>query len=72
MKNNLMILVMAASISCLNAQSKKTKDKRAIKQLCGCFEVSFNFFRNVSLLQRFFLRSFRNQNGWGIGIGDGR
>jgi hypothetical protein len=27
----------------LNAQSKKTKDKKAIKEMCGCFEVTFNF-----------------------------
>ncbi|CAL2104508.1 conserved exported protein of unknown function [Tenacibaculum sp. 190130A14a] len=27
----------------LNAQSKKTKDREAIKKMCGCFEVTFNF-----------------------------
>ncbi|MGY0406759.1 MAG: DUF6607 family protein [Polaribacter sp.] len=26
----------------VNAQSKKTKDKNAIKKTCGCFEVTFN------------------------------
>tara|TARA_B100000809_G_scaffold183970_1_gene181900 strand:- start:1660 stop:2559 length:900 start_codon:yes stop_codon:yes gene_type:complete len=26
-----------------NAQSKKTKDQTAIKKMCGCFEVTFNF-----------------------------
>ncbi|MEO9570920.1 MAG: DUF6607 family protein [Polaribacter sp.] len=25
------------------AQSKKTKDQNAIKEMCGCFEVTFNF-----------------------------
>ncbi len=27
----------------VNAQSKKSKDKSAIKEMCGCFEVTFNF-----------------------------
>lgn len=26
-----------------NAQSKKKKDQKAIKNMCGCFEVTFNF-----------------------------
>ena len=26
-----------------NAQSKKTKDQNAIKSMCGCYEVTFNF-----------------------------
>ncbi len=31
------------SILILNAQNKKTKDIDAIKSMCGCFEVTFNF-----------------------------
>ena len=27
----------------LNAQSRKIKDREAIKKMCGCFEVTFNF-----------------------------
>ena len=27
----------------INAQNKKAKDKNAIKEMCGCFEVTFNF-----------------------------
>lgn len=27
----------------INAQSKRTKDRNAIKKMCGCFEVTFNF-----------------------------
>lgn len=27
----------------INAQSKKKKDRAAIKKMCGCFEVTFNF-----------------------------
>ncbi|MBL4663604.1 MAG: hypothetical protein JKY22_08635 [Flavobacteriaceae bacterium] len=33
---------MAFSIS-LNAQSKKKQDVQAIKKMCGCYEVTFNF-----------------------------
>jgi hypothetical protein len=36
------ILVMAFSLS-IHAQNKKTKDRNAIKKMCGCFEVEFNF-----------------------------
>ena len=35
-------LIVLTAISA-NAQSKKTKDKNAIKKMCGCFEVTFNF-----------------------------
>jgi hypothetical protein len=35
-----LILFIAFSV---NAQSKKTKDKNAIKEMCGCFEVTYNF-----------------------------
>lgn len=35
-----MFLLAALTIS---AQSKKTKDREAIKKMCGCFEVTFNF-----------------------------
>merc|ERR1712194_450310 len=36
------ILILFVSIS-INAQNKKSKDKNAIKNMCGCFEVTFNF-----------------------------
>ena len=35
-----LILLLTLSV---NAQSKKTKDQNAIKEMCGCFEVTFNF-----------------------------
>lgn len=35
-------LILLLTIS-VNAQSKKTKDQNAIKEMCGCFEVTFNF-----------------------------
>jgi hypothetical protein len=38
----LAILVLSVTIS-VNAQSKKKQDQEAIKAMCGCFEVKFNF-----------------------------
>ena len=35
-------MVMALSLS-VYAQNKKTQDRNAIKKMCGCFEVEFNF-----------------------------
>lgn len=35
-----LILLLTFSV---NAQKKKTKDQNAIKEMCGCFEVTFNF-----------------------------
>ena len=36
------ILILAFSFSA-NSQNKKKQDKEAIKKMCGCFEVEFNF-----------------------------
>ena len=36
-------LLVFAFISGLNAQNKKKQDQKAIKSMCGCYEVSFNF-----------------------------
>jgi len=38
----LQVLTIIIVISA-NAQSKKTKDKNSIKEMCGCFEITFNF-----------------------------
>lgn len=42
MKNLILSILILFSIA-VTAQSKKTKDKNAIKDMCGCFEVTFNF-----------------------------
>lgn len=42
MKNLILSTLILFSIA-VTAQSKKTKDKNAIKDMCGCFEVTFNF-----------------------------
>ncbi|MEM7084887.1 MAG: DUF6607 family protein [Bacteroidota bacterium] len=35
----------------MNAQSKKKKDAEAIKKMCGCFEVTFNFAETFNYSQ---------------------
>ncbi|MEP5253457.1 MAG: DUF6607 family protein [Winogradskyella arenosi] len=35
-------IILAFSLS-VNAQKKKTQDQESIKEMCGCFEVTFNF-----------------------------
>lgn len=42
MKRVFLLLIFSCTIT-LNAQSKKKKDQEAIKSMCGCFEVTFNF-----------------------------
>ena len=38
---NFLLLIVLLSISNINAQKKK--DIEAIKEMCGCFEIDFNF-----------------------------
>lgn len=42
-KGFIFLLVVGCSILSVTAQSKKKLDQEAIKQMCGCFEVTFNF-----------------------------
>ena len=41
-RNGCLVLILALTIS-ISAQPKHKKDRNAIKTMCGCFEVSFNF-----------------------------
>lgn len=41
-KNVLTLLLLSLSLTVI-AQSKKKQDQQAIKEMCGCFEVTFNF-----------------------------
>lgn len=43
MKKNVLTLLLLSLTLTLIAQSKKKKDQEAIKEMCGCFEVTFNF-----------------------------
>jgi len=38
-----LFIVSLLTVSITQAQSKKKKDQNAIKEMCGCFEVTFNF-----------------------------
>ncbi|WP_062053525.1 DUF6607 family protein [Aquimarina longa] len=35
--------IVFAFVYTINAQNKKTQDREAIKKMCGCYEVTFNF-----------------------------
>lgn len=43
MKRVLVSLVLLTLVCSVNAQRKKVKDQKAIKSMCGCYEVTFNF-----------------------------
>ena len=43
MKNSLLMLMMVMVMLSATAQSKKKQDIEAIKSMCGCHEVDFNF-----------------------------
>mgnify|MGYP001418699578 FL=1 len=43
MKTLILTLVALGLVFSISAQSKKKKDAEAIKEMCGCFEVTFNF-----------------------------
>jgi hypothetical protein len=43
MKKLYFICVLLLITVTIDAQSKKTKDQTAIKEMCGCFEVTYNF-----------------------------
>lgn len=42
-KNILLLVIVLVTVNIASAQSKKKKDRNAIKEMCGCFEVTFNF-----------------------------
>ena len=43
MKTLTLTVVALVLVFSISAQSKKKKDAEAIKEMCGCFEVTFNF-----------------------------
>ena len=43
MKNLVLFIVVLFSINSVNSQKKKNKDIEAIKKMCGCYEVTYNF-----------------------------
>ena len=52
MKNYFFIYIFLFSVSIVNSQNKLKKDSNAIMNMCGCFEVSFNFSETIKLNNR--------------------
>ena len=50
----------------LNAQDKKTKDQNAIKEMCGCFEVTFNFAETFQYSQDSLYKPSKNKTSKGL------
>ena len=48
MKKIMFVLLTAVFALSANAQSMKEKDQKAIKKMCGCYEVGFNFAETFS------------------------
>ncbi|WP_299101501.1 DUF6607 family protein [uncultured Winogradskyella sp.] len=48
MKRVVVLTFVLAFAFSLNAQKKKTQDQEAIKDMCGCYEVTFNFAETFS------------------------
>ena len=43
MKNLVLFIIVLFSINSVNSQKKQNKDIEAIKKMCGCYEVTYNF-----------------------------
>ena len=43
MRRIVTLLMLLSIMISVNAQSKKKQDQEAIKKMCGCFEITFNF-----------------------------
>mgnify|MGYP001220756631 FL=1 len=49
MYKKVILNILLFSILGVSAQSKIKKDRNAIKEMCGCFEVTFNFSETIKL-----------------------
>ena len=58
-------LILLISIS-TNGQNKKTKDKNAIKSMCGCFEVTFNFAETFNYSKDSLYKASKNKVAKGL------
>ena len=58
MKNLVLFIIVLFSINSVNSQKKQNKDIEAIKKMCGCYEVTYNF-----------AETFENKNFWRSGTG---
>jgi len=60
-----MILAFITVIS-VNSQSKKKKDIASIKDMCGCFEVTFNFAETFNFVQDSLYKPSENKVSYGL------
>jgi len=51
-RNTILIALAIFFVGTINAQTKKEKDITAIKKMCGCYEVEFNFAETFSYSEK--------------------
>lgn len=62
MKEKILVTALAIAFTgALHAQSKKDQDREAIKEMCGCFEVTFNFAETFSYSQDSLYKPSKNK-----------
>ncbi len=67
MKNNFFLVVVSLSVfGMAQAQGKKALDKQAIKSMCGCFEVTFNFAETFNYSQDSLYKPSKNKISKGL------
>lgn len=59
-------LIAYLAVFSTHAQSKKKKDKASIKQMCGCFEVTFNFAETFNFVKDSLYKPSENKVSYGI------
>lgn len=66
MRNLVLGLLNVAFLLTVNAQDKKTKDKNAIKDMCGCYEVSFKFAETFNYMEDSLYRPSKTYTAKGL------
>ncbi len=67
MKNKFFLVVVSLSVfGMAQAQGKKALDKQAIKSMCGCFEVTFNFAETFNYSQDSLYKPSKNKISKGL------
>ncbi len=67
MKKSILILVISLFVQLSNAQTnKKFEDQKAIKSMCGCYEVKFNFAETFSYSKDSLYKPSKNKIDYGL------
>ncbi|MEM6685134.1 MAG: DUF6607 family protein [Bacteroidota bacterium] len=61
-----LLMVSLLTISITHAQSKKKKDRNAIKGMCGCFEITFNFAETFQYTKDSLYKPSKNKTSGGL------